>query len=81
MGIAAFDAALAPHSYYLAALLMEQKAELPILGQGGHAFGAIAVLRSLPEDDYCRGRSVSAFWKTQQVAQRQRDAADLASAK
>jgi hypothetical protein len=53
--MAAFAASLAPYSYYLAALLMQQKAELPIPGQGGYVFGAIAVLRSLPEDDYCRG--------------------------
>jgi len=52
--IAAFDATLGPHSYYLAALLMEQKTEVPIPGKGGHAFGAVAVLGSMPEDDYCR---------------------------
>lgn len=53
--IAAFDATLLSHSYYLAALLMEQKTEVPIPGQmGGHAFGALAVLRSMSEDDYCR---------------------------
>lgn len=52
--IAAFDGTLLSHSYYLAALLMEQKTEVPIPGQGGHAFGALAVLRGMPEDDYCR---------------------------
>lgn len=52
--IATFDATLLSHSYYLAALLMEQKTEVPIPGQGGHAFGAVAVLRGMQEDDYCR---------------------------
>jgi len=52
--IAAFDETLASHSYYLAALLLEQKSDIPISGQGGHVFGALAVLRRLPEDDYCR---------------------------
>jgi predicted MPP superfamily phosphohydrolase len=52
--IATFDPTLVPHTYYLAALLLEQKSEVPIPGQGGHAFGAFAVLRRMPEDDYCR---------------------------
>lgn len=52
--IAAFDATLVRHSYYLAALLMEQKTEVPIPGPGGHAFGALAVLRDMPDNDYCR---------------------------
>jgi predicted MPP superfamily phosphohydrolase len=52
--ITTFDAMLAPHSHYLAALLLETKTEVPIPGQGGHAFGGLAVLKSLPEDDYCR---------------------------
>lgn len=52
--IAKFDRTLLSHSYYLAALLMEQKAEVPIPGQGVHAFGAISVLQGMPEDDYCR---------------------------
>jgi hypothetical protein len=52
--IAEFDATLSSHSYYLAALLMEQKTEVPIPGQRGHAFGTFSVLRGMPEDDYCR---------------------------
>lgn len=52
--ITAFEATLGPHSYYLAALLMGHKTEVPIPGQGKHAFGAPAVLRGMPEDDYCR---------------------------
>lgn len=52
--IAAYDATLRPHSYYLAALLTEQKTELPIPGQAGHAFGALAILQDKPEDDYYR---------------------------
>ncbi|MBE3064269.1 MAG: hypothetical protein IMZ69_04550 [Spirochaetes bacterium] len=41
-------AALAPRAYYLAALLLEQKAELPIPAQGGHVFGSFAVLVAQP---------------------------------
>lgn len=52
--IVEFDARLVPYSYYLAALLLEQKTEVPIPGHGGHVFGALAVLRGMPEDDYCR---------------------------
>lgn len=52
--IATFDAAIEPHSYYLAALLLEQKAEVPIPAQGSHVLGTVAVLLGLPEDDYCR---------------------------
>lgn len=52
--ISACDATLRPHSYYLAALLTEQKTEMPIPGQTGHAFGALAILQGMPEDDYCR---------------------------
>jgi len=52
--IAAFDLATKPHSYYLAALLLEQKAEVPLPGQGGHVFGTVAVLQGLPEDDFHR---------------------------
>lgn len=52
--IAEFDAMLQSHSYYLAALLMEHKTELPIPGQRGHAFGSLSVLRGMPEDDYYR---------------------------
>ncbi len=52
--IAEFDATLLSHSYYLAALLMEHKTEVPIPGQGGHAFGTLSVLRVMQEDDYCR---------------------------
>ena len=52
--IAEFDATLLSHSYYLAALLVEHKTEMPIPGQGGHAFGTLSVLRGMPDDDYCR---------------------------
>lgn len=52
--IVVFDATLKLHSYYLAALLMGQKTEVPIPGQAGCAFGSLAVLQSMKEDDYCR---------------------------
>ncbi len=52
--ISMFDVAIGPHSYYLAALLLEQKAEIPIPTQGGHVLGTAAVLLGLPEDEYCR---------------------------
>lgn len=44
--ITAFDATLASHSYYLAALLLGLKTEVLIPGQAGYAFGALAVLQS-----------------------------------
>ncbi|HRY18752.1 MAG TPA: metallophosphoesterase [Candidatus Competibacteraceae bacterium] len=52
--IGEFDAMLLSHSYYLAALLTEHKTEVPIPGQGGHAFGAPSVLQDMLEDNYCR---------------------------
>lgn len=52
--IAVFDTRLTPHCYYLAALLMNQKTEVPIPGKVGHAFGAISVLQGTPEEDYYR---------------------------
>lgn len=61
----AFDAALAPHSYYFAALLLGVKTEVPIPGQGGHVFGALAVLQSQPTDALCQ-RTV-AFLRFQNV--------------
>lgn len=57
--IAAFDATFVPYAYYLAALLLQQKTEVPIPGQSGHVFGALSVLRSIPQDGYCR--RLSAF--------------------
>jgi len=57
--IAAFEATLAPHSYYLAALLTEQKTEIPIPGRDGYVFGAVAVLLRMPDGDY--RRKVEAF--------------------
>lgn len=63
--ITAFDAALTPHSYYLSALLLSQKTEVPIPGQGSHAFGALAVLQRQPADDLCR--KTVAFLRFQNV--------------
>ncbi|MGR9105930.1 MAG: metallophosphoesterase family protein [Gammaproteobacteria bacterium] len=52
--IAEFDETLLSHSYYLAALLVEHKTEVPIPHQGGHVFGTLSVLQGMAEDDYCR---------------------------
>lgn len=52
--IAKFDPGLDRYSYYLAALLLDLKAEVPLPGQGSHVFGAVAVLRRQPEDDLGR---------------------------
>lgn len=63
--IIAFEETLAPHAYYLAALLVEQKAEIPIPGQSIHVFGSLAALQGIPDDDYCR--KVEAFFRFQNV--------------
>lgn len=43
--IKAFQGALAPLSHYLAALLLDHKADLPIPAQEGYVFGSLDVLR------------------------------------
>ncbi|MDL2279916.1 metallophosphoesterase [Desulfovibrio sp. OttesenSCG-928-G11] len=63
--IVAFDGSLASYSYYLAALLMEQKAEIPIPGQSGHVFGSLAALQATQENAYCR--KIEAFFRFQSV--------------
>jgi len=42
---------LAPWSHYLSALLLDQKAEFPILGQNGFTFGSFDVIQGLPDSD------------------------------
>lgn len=51
--IAAYEPGLTRHSYYLAALLLDLKSEVPIPGKDGHVFGSVAVLRRQPGDDLC----------------------------
>lgn len=58
--MAALDVSLLPHAYYLAALIMEQKTEVPIPYRDGYAFGTIAVLDEMPETDDYR-RKITAF--------------------
>jgi hypothetical protein len=42
---------LAPWSHYLSALLLDQKAELPILAQNSCTFGSFDVIQDLPDSD------------------------------
>jgi hypothetical protein len=44
----------APFAHYLAALLLGQKAEVPVAGSGGHVFASVAVLEAQPDDDLRR---------------------------
>ncbi len=45
---------LTPWVHYLAALLLDQKAELPIPAENGHALGSFSVLQGLPDSDLKR---------------------------
>jgi hypothetical protein len=47
----AYRKALSPWAHYLSALLLDQKAELPILTQNHQTFGSFAVLETQPESD------------------------------
>jgi hypothetical protein len=49
--IRTYCASLSPWSHYFAALLLDQKAELLIIGQNGHAFGSLAVLLAQPDSE------------------------------
>lgn len=44
-----YDPKLAPWGFYLSALLLDRKADLPIPTQNGHTFAAFYVLQSLPD--------------------------------
>jgi len=44
-----YRGALAPRAHYLSALLLDQKADLPIPAPNGHAFGSFAVLQGQPD--------------------------------
>jgi predicted phosphodiesterase len=50
----AYNAALTPWAYYLSALLLDQKSEIPIPAQTGHTFGSFAVLEAQPDSDLRR---------------------------
>ncbi|MDX5929275.1 MULTISPECIES: metallophosphoesterase family protein [Acidiphilium] len=52
--ITAFQGSLSPLSHYLAALLLDQKADLPIPAQKGYVFGSLDVLRDEPESELKR---------------------------
>jgi predicted phosphodiesterase len=52
--IGAFSVDVVPFAHYLAALLLGQKAEVPLAGPGGHVFASVAVLQAQPDDDLCR---------------------------
>lgn len=45
---------LAPWVHYMSALLLDQKAELPIPTQNGHTFGSFAVLQAQPDSELKR---------------------------
>jgi predicted phosphodiesterase len=45
---------VAPSAHYLAALLLGQKAEVPVAGPTGYVFASVAVLEAQPEDDLHR---------------------------
>jgi len=45
------DVDTAPFAYYLAALLLDQKAEVPVAGAAGYVFTAVAVIEAKPQDD------------------------------
>ena len=45
------DVDTAPFAYYFAALLLDQKAEVPVAGVAGYVFTALAVIEAHPQDD------------------------------
>lgn len=49
--IAAFDPALASWPHYFAALLLDQKAEVPVPTASGYAFGSFAVIEAGPDGE------------------------------
>lgn len=52
--IGAFSADASPFAHYLAALLLGQKAEVPVVGPTGYVFASVAVLEAQPQDNLCR---------------------------
>jgi Calcineurin-like phosphoesterase len=51
--IKVYRTSLSPLAYYFAALLLDQKSELPI-AQNSHVFGSFAVISTQPDDDFRR---------------------------
>lgn len=49
--IGELSASVAPYAHYLAALLLGQKAEVPVAGPAGYVFASVAVLEAQPEDE------------------------------
>lgn len=47
------DVDTAPFAYYLAALLLERKSEVPMVASTGYVFAAVAVLEAKPVDELC----------------------------
>ncbi len=58
-----YRTALSPWAYYLSALLLDQKAELPIPVQHGHTLGSFSVLQTLPDSDLKRKTVVFMVFK------------------
>lgn len=52
--IIAYNPDLCPLACYLAALLLDQKAELPVPGNAGYALGSFALMQGLPDSDLKR---------------------------
>lgn len=52
--ITVYRGSLSPLSHYLAALLLDQKADLPIPDQNGYVWGSLAVLSSQPDSELKR---------------------------
>jgi predicted phosphodiesterase len=48
--ISALSADASPFAHYLAALLLGQKAEVPVVGSAGHVFASVAVLEAQSDD-------------------------------
>lgn len=46
------DAETAPFSYYLAALLLERKSEVPVIAHRGYVFTSVAVVEAQPQDEF-----------------------------
>lgn len=69
---------LAPLSHYMSALLLDQKAEIPIPAQNGHTFGSFAVLEAQPDSDLKRKTAAfMAFRNALRVLYRRLSLADI----
>ena len=61
--LAAYDAEVASYAYYLAALLLEKKAELPIRWQNGYVFYSFGVLQDQPDSELRRKTEIFMTFK------------------